>query len=344
MLAKTPLNLLFFLISSFSTFLPFSFQMTSTENMKPEEIKALWDEAKALGVSIWDVVPSSKLANAITNKDVKTVRSILKKYPTTINEKYMITGHTPLVTAINTKDLGLVRLLLDAGANTDNVLEAAFKTGEKTVIVELLACGTKLTKVHTDPALMYAIRHEMYDLIQPLLEAGADINEFGQFREFSALMLAIDNKAPCEVIVQLLDAGADPVLEDGAGNTALHMAIVKHYTDAIDLLLVRGLVPKEHELTTALYSGRPDYAQRLLDADADIYEDHYYRGTYKSFLDHARDGVFTENMNKLIMNHHRKLTEVKECRSAAEVAAEHLPPGFGQEIGKFLRSSAAQTT
>lgn len=197
--------------------------------------------------------------------------------------------------------------LLDAGANTDKAIKAAFRVGNKPILCELLARGAKLTRVGAEPALMYAIRRGMYDLLSPLLDAGADVNELGQFREFTPLMLAIDKtETPIDVITQLLDAGANPALEDSAGNSALHLAIVRHRMDVVDLLLSRGLVPAAHELTTALYSGSPAYLRKLLDGGADIYEQHYYRGTYKTFLEHARDGgLFNAEMNNVLLEHHQ---------------------------------------
>lgn len=285
---------------------------TFADTYTAEDYKAFAYEVAALGpgTRLLDVAPSSKLAKAIRANDIESVRALLAHRPATLHQTFWETGDLPMITAIKANRLEMVVFLLDAGANMDRGVEVAFRVGNKPILCELLARGAKLTPVDTEPALMYAIRRGMYDLIQPLLDAGADVNEFGQFREFNPLMLAIDEtETPIEVIVQLLDAGADPALEDSAGNSALHLAIVHGRMDVIDLLLSRGLIPAAHELTTALYSGSPTYLRKLLDGGADIDEQHYYRGVYKSFLEHARDGgVFTAEMNTHILAHHQRIT------------------------------------
>jgi ankyrin repeat protein len=279
---------------------------TLSDTYTTEDIKALVDEARATGTSMLSVIPSSKLAKAIQANDMDSVRAILARRPATVHQLFWETGDLPLITAIKANHMEMVVFLMDAGANMDKAIESAFRVGgNKPILCELLARGAKLTSVDAEPALMYAIRRGMYDLLPPLLGAGADVNELGQFREFTPLMLAIyKTETPIDIITQLLDAGADLALEDDAGNSALHLAIVCGRMDVIDLLLSHGLIPAEHELTTALYSGSPAYLRKLLDGGADIYEQHYYRGTYKSFLEHAQDGVFNAEMNQHLLEHH----------------------------------------
>lgn len=78
-------------------------------------------------------------------------------------------------------------------------------------------------------------------------------------------------------IGKLLDAGADPLMPDRDGNTALHIAAMVRSPDYLKLLLARGLHPDQHNrlsgrtpLIAAMLAERDRQVAMLLSAGVDV--------------------------------------------------------------------------
>ncbi|MEM9015423.1 MAG: ankyrin repeat domain-containing protein [Verrucomicrobiota bacterium] len=109
-----------------------------------------------------------------------------------------------------------------------SLLMAAARTGRVDLAEDLLGRGADLEYLHpggrlvAENALGQAIHFDEMEMLQFLLEAGADPNG-GKEGSYTLLMRAIDQKNR-EMVPFLLEAGADPNAADNDGFTALHVA------------------------------------------------------------------------------------------------------------------------
>lgn len=118
----------------------------------------------------------------------------------------------------------------------------------------LLEAGTHPDSLGPDgrSVLSYAAEESPPDVVQALIEAGADPNSPGDLRPLAA---ALRNDSDVvhipDVVHILLEAGADPNLRDRNGNAPLHMAVAHHHLtdrplvgpDVVRLLLEAGADP-----------------------------------------------------------------------------------------------------
>lgn len=187
-------------------------------------------------------------------------------------------GQTAMMLAIRTGETAVVEILIKAGANVNNVekfhnqtplmwaASAPRNAGE--LVKLLLAKGADVkpralysdwgSQITSEPraqyrpvggltALLYAARDGCYDCIEPLIGAGADVNQPTP-EGVTALMLALDNDHN-EVAKMLMDRGANPHVWDWWGRTALYIAIDRRQT-------VRASVPRNVSEIPSL-PGRP---------------------------------------------------------------------------------------
>ncbi|MBC8142792.1 MAG: ankyrin repeat domain-containing protein [Armatimonadetes bacterium] len=139
-------------------------------------------------------------------------------------------GATPLILAAGAP-LTLLKQLVDAGADV-NTADAAKRTplGEALTNVEnfayLLSVGANietLAKASGKPALLTATEHANVVAINALLEAGSDPNT--AYRGRLPLCVAASRMYPLrDVIAALLEGGANPLLPDKTGATAVDVA------------------------------------------------------------------------------------------------------------------------
>jgi ankyrin repeat protein len=163
-------------------------------------------------------------------------------------------GQTALMLAIKTGTTSVVEMLIKAGANVNTVEKfhnqtplmwaATAPRNGGDIVKLLLANGAKLkpralytdwpSQITSEPraqyrpvggltAFLYAARDGCYECIDPLLKAGADLNQPTP-EGVTALMLALDNDHN-DVARLLLERGANPRLWDWWGRTALYIAI-----------------------------------------------------------------------------------------------------------------------
>ena len=116
------------------------------------------------------------------------------------------------------------------------------------------------------------------EVIQVLLDAGADVNGTSGYGGSTALMSATYGTDNPVVMKMLIDAGADVNAEDGLGRTALMYATIQHGSpEEVKLLLDAGadVNAKDKLHVTALMSAayqneHPEVLELLLDAGADV--------------------------------------------------------------------------
>jgi ankyrin repeat protein len=102
---------------------------------------------------------------AVIYNKISAVELLISK-GTNVNILYNDT--TPLSTAIDNINIEIIKMLLDAGANTnDTIIEYAYKTRNENVILCLLKHNIKLCNAET---LKYAIDHKMKNLFNFLID------------------------------------------------------------------------------------------------------------------------------------------------------------------------------
>lgn len=134
-------------------------------------------------------------------------------------------GATPLVSAAGLGHTGVVRVLIDAGAD----LNRAESGGRQADHWEL---GLKT-------ALMLGAAGGHQGSVELLLKAGADVNARSPRIGNTALMYAAAWGRPA-IVERLIRAGADVNARDGLGNTAMDFG--EHYPAVVGLLRAAGAV------------------------------------------------------------------------------------------------------
>ncbi len=92
---------------------------------------------------------------------------------------------------------------------------------------------------HGNTALMHASSLDRPEIVEMLLNAGADVNSRNFFYESTALMCAAEN-GRANIVEILLNRGADVNAQDGYGNTALVYAAMYGFLDVVQMLLEYG--------------------------------------------------------------------------------------------------------
>ena len=142
-------------------------------------------------------------------------------------------GETPLMTAARTGNAASIETLLAHGAEVDAVegwrgqtaLMWATAQNQTAAVEALLAAGAapNARSGRGFTPILFAAREGHVDVLEPLVRAGARVDDALPSNGMSALVLAVYN-AQYDFAKALLDLGADP---DAAGNgwTALHQVV-----------------------------------------------------------------------------------------------------------------------
>lgn len=204
---------------------------------------------------------------AIANKNHDAIRFLLA-HGADCNI-HMPPGRSPLMYACYCQDLAMVRTLLEYGADVNETTSTSFT-----------------------PAITCMMEHENPDILQALIESGANINA-ALPGGHDPLKIAVDLGFKDNVSI-LLEAGADITRRDNSGNTIYHDAVrvdveimkrLLQYSDRnhedgygevrkleIDVRNEMGETP----LHAAAACGNEAVASFLLDKGADINARDYY--------------------------------------------------------------------
>lgn len=263
-----------------------------------------WSMASLLSVASLAAAGDVRLVEAVKNKDVEAVRTLLKRRAD-VNAPQG-DGATALHWAAHWDDLNTASLIIQAGANVNAAtdlgvtpLSLACANGSAPMVEKLLVAGAKAEAADSTgtTALMIAARVGGRDAVGALLARGAGVNAKETSRGQTALMWAVSEKHP-EVVRVLLEHGADvharsrvrrlvisrgdgggrgtavDTLEKG-GSTALLFAARQGDVASAGLLLASGANPNDtapdgvSALVMAAHSGHGELAALLLDKGAD---------------------------------------------------------------------------
>ena len=279
--------------------------------------------------SIVDMNGNSALHIAAARGEVNIVKDILElsSGKNLLNARGGSWQGTPLACAVDESQTDVVHLLLDAGADPtiltgkgSSALHLAAILGQVDVVKEILRFHSieDLLNARGGPSqvtpLAYAVSQSHADAVHLLLEAGADpsitngdgdsalhqaatagqveivrdilrfhsnedlLNAKGGSSEATPLAYAV-GKSHVDVVHLLLEAGADPSIANGEGDSALHIAAVVGQVDIVkdiltfhsseDILNAKGGSSQATPLVYAADRSHADVVHLLLEADAD---------------------------------------------------------------------------
>ena len=200
----------------------------------------------------------------------------------TTNEKQ----RSPLHYACGSGALDVVKMLVEAGARAratdedgDTCLDAAVWKGHTEIVrylVGLPEVDVNHLSAHNHTALHFAVQLSKTDLVQVLIDAGAEV-ETRSYQGGTPLYDACASGAP-EIVKMLVEAGAGVRATDNEGCTCLHSAAYSGHIDTVRYLVGLPVVELNHKNATnnytalhlAVVQGEIDVVQVLIDAGADI--------------------------------------------------------------------------
>ena len=188
---------------------------------------------------------SDQLIEAISESKAEEVEQMLKS-GTDANELSSV-GATPLIHATWGKNIAIVKLLVENGAdinlNTERfgcALNVAASVGAGGIAYLLIENGANLNAQDNEgkTPLMSAIYDSQPGLAKMLIDNGADVNIKGD-SDWTALMFAA-MRGDVESVNNLVDAKADVNSKTKDGETPLQRATALEYKDIISILKKAG--------------------------------------------------------------------------------------------------------
>jgi ankyrin repeat protein len=222
----------------------------------------------------------SALMDAVKRGDTAGVKALLAK-KVDVNAPGVDTS-TPLDWAVESNNLEMVNLLIDAGANVNSEtrykitpLSLACKNGNAAIIERLLKAGvdSNSTSEEGQTALMTAALNGKVDAIKMLLAHGAKVNATEPYKGQTALMWAA-GEGNSDAAALLIEFGGDVKAKSKAGFTALLFAVMNNQIPAVKILLEHGANVDDRStdgsttLNMAIINAYYDMASVLLDYGA----------------------------------------------------------------------------
>ncbi|HEY2846795.1 MAG TPA: ankyrin repeat domain-containing protein [Pyrinomonadaceae bacterium] len=193
------------------------------------------------GGAIVVVEYTSELARAVADQDKGLVRELISKGVEVNAKESSYNKITPMFLAVESGDVEIVQMLLDAGAKV-NVRSTSKETplmrldsdGTRPLVELLIRNGARVNVADKDgnTPLILAAENSTDDAIAALIEAGADVNSANNDGE-TALMKAAD-RDDIQSVRALLFTGANVNAKDKDGENAWD----KTTNDEVEALLV----------------------------------------------------------------------------------------------------------
>jgi ankyrin repeat protein len=189
---------------------------------------------------------------------------------------------TNLIDAAKKGDAGVVRGLLDRGANVNEKdkggftpLHIAAARDDPNILRILLDRGANVNEKarRGDTALHMATLGDNPEMVRILLDRGANVNEKNDWGSTALHHAALQGHS--DIAQVLLDRGANVDEKNSSDSTALHYAAFWGYSDIVQLLLDNGAnvdakdVRKATPMNLAAFNGHADVVHLLLNRAAD---------------------------------------------------------------------------
>jgi uncharacterized protein len=250
-----------------------------------------------------------RLVNAVKNRDVATVRTLLKQRidPNAPD----VDGTTPLIWAAHNGDSETGKLLIAAGANVkatnrygvSALIEAAI-LGDVAMMDALLKAGADANSTYGagETSLMLAARTGNLNAVKLLIDRGANVNGADEFKGYTPLMFAATENQPA-VAKLLIERGANvnaasrrfqfgelksasggALMERAEGGmTPLHYAAREGSVETGEVLIAGSAdvnAPEpQHKFTPmliAIYNGKYDFVSLLIKHGANVNDGSLY--------------------------------------------------------------------
>ena len=181
---------------------------------------------------------------------------------------------TPLTRASYHGQKDIVQLLFDSGADLNKTDGNGVSPLHHAASREKIDTVQLLIKLGAEPQLWKAAKNGQYDILQKLLQAGANPNKIELHGgEFPLLLAAM--KGQKNIVQLLLQRGAKPNVGNQYGNTPLHWAARLDRKAVVKQLIDGGADPNigniwgQTPLYKAVQHGKKDVVKLLVDIGAD---------------------------------------------------------------------------
>jgi serine/threonine-protein phosphatase 6 regulatory ankyrin repeat subunit B len=198
-------------------------------------------------------IGETALTYAVTNSELKTVKAVAERADVNMQDGF---GQSPLHLALSKEKEDVFNFLLDEKKADVNVGGSKQKLKNQTVLYLAVTRGRedlvqKLLEMGADPniadseggvPLAEAVigRAVNPEIVRMLIEKGANVNHQENNGATPLIYAAANNQISPEtrqtIVKMLLDKGADTKLKDKKGNSALDWAKKSNNKDVIDLL------------------------------------------------------------------------------------------------------------
>ena len=241
---------------------------------------------------------STALRTAMRVGNIEMIQRLLKAGAEINSVGAFHTG--PVHQAAEKGEIEILNVLLDAGADVTlkgwfgkTPLEIAASEGHAAVVRRLLQEGPEINSIcdnynHNDydnrGALHYAAEKDDVEILNLLLDAGADVNLKSRFGRTAIRVAACHGHIAA--VRKLLQAGADVNISDDFRRTPLMDAAGKGWIEVVDCLLEAGANP---DIEAEWESGSASEAGP--DPDPDGEEEWEYKSTSEAWADSGLDLV-----------------------------------------------------
>lgn len=229
-------------------------RLLEDNNIKAYGVDTFYYEQGLKSIPEKENIPGKiELFNALLDRNINEVDSILKKYPELINEKYL--DFTPLTIAMMCRcNLEMIKLLLSKdninfleGSNNDNALlivPECYSGNNKYKVINELLKNKELrnNKKCMEEALSRTIRIDDIKFIEILIENGVDINSIARKNNLALLNCIVGNKNNKDTIDFLINkTNLSCIVEDEHHRTLLECLLEQKDFEAAKMFL-----DKEH--------------------------------------------------------------------------------------------------
>ncbi|KAH3996839.1 hypothetical protein HBI38_155770 [Parastagonospora nodorum] len=186
-------------------------------------------------------------------------------------------GTTPLIYAAIGGHLPIVKLLLERGAAINKHNKRGYTPLYSAVEYRNKAVADHLLECHADArnqSLHSAVQRSFFDMVKPLLDAGADANRQDADGDLPIHLLSANSDT--FMVKTLLEAGTEINHCGYKGRTPLHVACANTGATVVKILLQNKADPNpsnyigKSPLGVACWRGNEVITQMLLDAGADL--------------------------------------------------------------------------